>query len=72
MSPSATTPFQKIAERHGHQWDGGKKDDITVIVAMVDSAPGISFKRSDATRVIANSAAVNAPVATAKSLFLNE
>jgi hypothetical protein len=49
------------AERHGHQWDGGKKDDITVMVAMVDAAPGIAFKRSDGTPLIAGKAASNVP-----------
>jgi len=34
-STSANTPFEKAARTAGHQFSGGKKDDITVIVARV-------------------------------------
>ena len=29
------SPFQKAAEDHGHEWQGGKEDDITVVVAQL-------------------------------------
>eukprot|EP00271_Cylindrocystis_brebissonii_P009495 TRINITY_DN243_c0_g1_i2.p1 TRINITY_DN243_c0_g1~~TRINITY_DN243_c0_g1_i2.p1 ORF type:complete len:762 (-),score=236.25 TRINITY_DN243_c0_g1_i2:1866-4151(-) len=32
---SGCTPFREAARSHGQQYDGGKKDDITVIVAFV-------------------------------------
>lgn len=36
ISPNAPTPFQRHAELNGHRWTGGKRDDITVMVALVE------------------------------------
>ena len=38
ISPNAPTPFQMNAEINGHRWTGGKRDDITVMVALVEDA----------------------------------
>ena len=35
VSRVAFTPFQKSAQDNLFQWQGGKRDDITVLVSMV-------------------------------------
>eukprot|EP00927_Polykrikos_kofoidii_P034846 TRINITY_DN29474_c0_g1_i1.p1 TRINITY_DN29474_c0_g1~~TRINITY_DN29474_c0_g1_i1.p1 ORF type:complete len:399 (+),score=77.98 TRINITY_DN29474_c0_g1_i1:50-1246(+) len=38
-SPTKLSPFGHSASKHGHHYDGGKPDDITVIVARVVQSP---------------------------------
>jgi len=40
------SPFAKEAAKEGHRWDGGKLDDITIVVAVVDVAEVADIDRS--------------------------